>query len=640
MISPSTHIMIQKINKFWRLSVGPLVLALAFNPPASASSHMDAPLITLDPAANTSDVYAFLSTRNNQKYLTVALGVYPHEEPGIGPNKYNFDDNVLYQVFLSRGADLATGADSIAYQFEFSTAYKTRDSLLQSYLGVVAANGDASQNLTQTYTVRKVVGSTATTLGTGTVPPNNQGVATPKYNRGESGDNPAKDGVATEAQLDDYTRGAIANLSSGYRAWAGQREDGFYGDINAIFDLLSLKSGQQRFDSQGGFNMHMITLEIPLADIGGDQQVVGVYATTSRRAMTVLTDGTGSAGTTSSGAWVQVGRQGNPLFCEAFIAIRDKDVYNRTKPTSDAALFRKYAESPELGTLINALVLKSNVAPTTNRTDLVAIFIPDLIKVDLSTQPARRAGGGTTHPALADDSGFSRMGVFGGDILESPLAGHPFRLPGSALGADATKSYVPGGWPNGRRFGDDVVDIGVTAIISDLRAIPLTIRSAAGIDNVDANDSVYNKVFPYAATPHNGRNYDHNPRAASQSLVNFATRGNIGTGENILIGGFVIRGNTPVQVLVRGTGPTLANFGVTGAVSDTIVQIWQGGAMLQENDDWKSSQQAAIAATGFAPLNDREGAILVTLQPGAYTTTIRGKNGATGVGLVEAFLVD
>jgi hypothetical protein len=122
--------------------------------------------------------------------------------------------------------------------------------------------------------------------------------------------------------------------------------------------------------------------------------------------------------------------------------------------------------------------------------------------------------------------------------------------------------------------------------------------------------------------------------------VNFATRGNIGTGENILIGGFVIRGTTPVQVLVRGTGPTLANFGVTGAVSDTIVQVWQGGAMLQENDDWKSSQQAAIAATGFAPLNDREGAVLLTLQPGAYTTTIRGKNGATGVGLVEAFLVE
>uniref|UniRef100_UPI0039C93A16 DUF4331 domain-containing protein n=1 Tax=Horticoccus sp. 23ND18S-11 TaxID=3391832 RepID=UPI0039C93A16 len=614
--------------------------ALLTSRPGRASSHMDAPLVTLDPAANTTDVYAFLNTRNNQKYLTVALGVYPHEEPGVGPNKYNFDDNVLYQIFLSRGADLATGADSVAYQFEFSTAYKTRDSLLQSYVGVVAANGDANQNLTQTYTVRKVIGGTTTTLGTGIVPPNNQGVATPKYNRGDSGDNLAKDGVATEAQLDDYTRTAIATLSNGYRSWAGQREDGFYGDINAIFDLLALKSGNNRFDSQGGFNMHLITLEIPVGDIGGDQQVVGVYATTSRRATTVLTDGANSNGTAASGPWVQVGRQGNPLFCEAFIAIKDKDLYNRTKPTSDSALFRKYAESPELGALINALVLKGNVAPTTNRADLAAIFIPDVIKVDLSTVAARRAGGGASSGVLADDAGFSRLSIFGGDVIESPLAGHPFRLPGSALGADATKFYVPGGWPNGRRFGDDVIDIGVTAVISDLRQIPLTIRSADGIDNVSGNDGVYNKVFPYAATPHNGRNYDHNPRQLASPLVNFATRGNIGTGENILIGGFVIRGTTPIRVLVRGTGPSLSSFGVANAVSDTIVQIWQGGSMLAENDDWKTTQQAAITATGNAPLNDREGAILMTLPPGAYTTTIRGKNGATGVGLVEAYLVD
>jgi hypothetical protein len=599
---------------------------------------MDAPLITLDPAANTSDVYAFLSTRNNQKYLTVALGVYPHEEPGIGPNKYNFDDNVLYQIFLSRGADLATGADSVAYQFEFSTNYKTRDSLLQSYVGVVAANGDANQNLTQTYTVRKVSGGTTTTLGTGIVPPNNQGVATPKYNRGNNGDNPAKDGVATEAALDDYTRGAIAELTGGYRAWAGQREDGFYGDINAIFDLLALKSGANRFDSQGGFNMHLITLEIPVSDIGGDQQVVGVYATTSRRAMTVLTDGSGSAGLAVSGNWVQVGRQGNPLFCEAFIAIRDKDLYNRTKPTSDAALFAKYAETPELAALINALVLKGNVAPTTNRADLAAIFIPDVIKVDLSTVPARRAGGGANNIALADDAGFSRLSIFGGDVLESPRAGHPFRLPGSAIGADATKFYVPGGWPNGRRFGDDVIDIGVTAVISDLRQVPLTIRSADGIDNVSSNDSVYNKVFPYAATPHNGRNYDHNPRQAPSPLLNVSARGVAGTGANALIGGFIVRGNQPVQVLVRAQGASLGAFGVTGQLADTVLELYQGSTLLQTNDDWRATQQAAISATGMAPGADTDSAVVATLQPGAYTVIVRGKNNATGVALVDAFL--
>ena len=608
--------------------------------PLRASSHMDAPLITLDHAANTTDVYAFVTVRNGVKYLDVALAVYPHQEPGVGPNKYGFDANVLYQLFL---ANPTTGADLVAYQFQFTDSYKTQNTILQAYTGVVAANGDTAQNFTQNFTVTKVVGNASTVLGTGIVPPNNQGNATPRYNQNNDGSQPARGGVAAATDLDDYTRTAISTLgTSGYRAFAGQRDDAFYGDINAIFDLLSLKSGGNRFDSQGGFNVHLMILEIPLSDIaGGENQTLGVYATTSRRSTTVLTDGAGSAGTTATGPWVQVGRQGNPLFCEAFIAIKDKDLYNRTKPTSDATLFKTYADNPELGVLINALVLKSNVAPTTNRGDLAAIFIPDVIKVDLSTGRARLPGGGLPNTPNADDAGYSRLSIFGGDVLESPVAtGHPFRLPGSAIGADPAKFYVPGGWPNGRRIGEDVVDIGVTAIISDLRAIPLTIRSADGIDNVNTNDLTFNKIFPYSATPHNGRNYEHNPRQAVSPLLNFSTRGTIGTGENILIGGFVIRGTAPQRVLVRATGPSLTSFGVTGAISDTIVQIWQGSTMLAENDDWKTTQQAAITATGFSPLNDREGAILMTLPPGAYTTTIRGKNNVTGVGLVEAFLVD
>ncbi len=621
------------------ISAGLLAFLSTLGPvPLRASSHMDAPLIVRDPAANTTDVYAFVAVRNNVKYLDVALAVYPHEEPGVGPNKYSFDPNVLYQLFL---ADPATGADRVAYQFQFTDSFGTQATILQAYTGVVAANGDSAQNFTQTYTVTKVVGATSTVLGSGMVPPNNQGIATPKYNKNNDGLQPAKDGVGDATQLDDYTRNAIATLgTSGYRSFAGQRDDAFYGDINAIFDLLALRSGaNNRFDSQAGFNVHFMILEIPVSDIaGGEGQTIGVYATTSRRATTVLTDGAGSAGTTATGNWVQVGRQGNPLFNEAFVALADKDLYNRTKPTSDATLFKKYADSPELAGLINALVLKGNVAPTTNRADLAAIFIPDVIKVDLSTSRARLPGGGATNIVLADDAGYSRLSIFGGDILESPTAGHPFRLPGSAIGADATKFYVPGGWPNGRRIGEDVIDIGVTAIISDLRSIPLTIRSADGIDNVNSNDMIFNKVFPYSATPHNGHNYDHNPRQVASPLLNISARGLAGSGVNSLIGGFVIRGTQPVSVLVRAQGPSLANFGVAGQLNDTVLDLYQGATLIQTNDDWKSTNQAAIQATGLAPAMDAESAILVTLQPGVYTTIVHGKNGATGVALVEAFL--
>ena len=267
------------------------LLAAQFAGAAHASSHMDAPLITRDPSANTTDVYAFVNTNGGKKCLTVALGVYPFEEPGIGPNLYNFDDNVLYEIHLALGTDYKVGKADLSYQFQFTTHYKNKATILPSYLGVVENVGDASQNLMQTYTVTKVdhrmPGRNSTTLlGTGVVPPNNQGIATPLYNQGDDGENPAKDGVATAAELDLYTAAAITNLSHGYRAFAGQRDDGFYGDIQAVFDLLQLRN--PGVDAQAGFNIHEMVLEIPVSELGGDQQIVGVYATTSRRQIKIL----------------------------------------------------------------------------------------------------------------------------------------------------------------------------------------------------------------------------------------------------------------------------------------------------------------------------------------------------------------
>jgi hypothetical protein len=461
--------------------------------PARASSHMDAPLITLDDAANTTDVYAFVSQKFGRKYLTTALAVYPHEEPGIGPNKYNFDDDVLYEIRVATGNDVAKGRTTVAYQFAFDTTYRNRNTILQSYLGVISDVGDEAQNLIQRYTVTKVDWRTGETvqLGRGIVPPNNQGNATPRYNRNNDGEQAARDGVANDVDLDVYTAQSIAELREGYFAFAGQRDDGFYADIQAIFDLLKLRGPGQAKDSQGGFNVHTMVLNIPIDELGGDRQIVGVYATTSRRRVNILAP-TGNA---PLGDFVQVARQGNPLFNEGLVAIKDKDLYSRTSPEVDGKLFRKYAVTPELAALINALVLGSNVAPTTNRTDIAGIFIPDLIKVDLSTGPARLAGGGASHPTNPDDAGFSRLGIFGGDTLTSTVQ--------SGFG----NGTVPGGWPNGRRFGDDVVDIAVTALISDLRVSPPIIVPAG--DNVDRNDIAYNKVFPYAATPLNGRTHTH-----------------------------------------------------------------------------------------------------------------------------------
>lgn len=477
----------------------PIILAAAFSLAAfvpqlsRASSHMDAPLVVLDPSANTTDVYAFVSERNGVKFLTAALAVYPFEEPGIGPNKHNFDDNVLYQIHVATGSNVAAGKPTMSFEFRFKTTFKNEGTILPSFLGVIDEVDDDNQNLTQTYTVTKVMAKgkpkREVVIAGGLVPPNNQGLLTPFYNQGDNGENRAKEGVASFAQLDKYTAATVISGLRGYLSFAGQRDDGFFADIQSVFDLDPTFSGPNKpFDSQGGFNVHTMVLNIPLTELGGDQQSVGVWATTSRPRMTALRS---TKDPKVAGTFVQVGRQGNPLFCEAFVAQKDKDKYNRQGPDRDARDFATYALNPELGgLLIDALNLPEE--RKTNRTDIAGIFIPDVIKVDLSTPKARFAGG--QNPGAApDDEGFNRRSVFGGDTLPSMIAGGP----------------VAGGWPNGRRFGDDVVDIGVIALISDLRTNPIQIVQVEDVDKVTRNDIGYNKVFPYAATPLNGRNHGH-----------------------------------------------------------------------------------------------------------------------------------
>ena len=481
--------------------IGAALSALLLTPSIiMASSHMDAPLITRDPSAHITDVYAFVSKVGNVKYLTAALAVYPFEEPSIGPNKYNFDDNVLYAIHIATGADLAEGEPTISYLFNFNTTIKNNNTIAQSFLGPIENVDDANQNLTQRYNVTKVVHheksegdehdqQTFDVLGTNlTVPPNNQGLVTPHYNQNEDGDMPAKEGVNDLSKLDVYTSQTVHPINQGYIVFAGQRSDGFYANIQSIFDLDATFSGPEKpLDSQAGFNVHAIVISIPISEFGGDQQIVGVYATTSRKALTVLRDPRAPA---TFGEYVQVHRKGNPAFCELLVAGRDKDLFTETSPAVDQSIFAKYALAPELAKLLGA---PPNLQ--TARTDLAGIFIPDLVKVDLSTGPARLAGN-------PDDPMFNRLGIFGGDTLTSTVQ--------QGFG----KGTVPGGWPNGRRFGDDVLGIAVIAILSDLRTSPPKIF--AGFDpgtfnvgGVTQNDITYNGVFPYAPTPHNGRDNLH-----------------------------------------------------------------------------------------------------------------------------------
>jgi len=122
-------------------------------------------------------------------------------------------------------------------------------------------------------------------------------------------------------------------------------------------------------------------------------------------------------------------------------------------------------------------------------------------------------------------------------------------------------------------------------------------------------------------------------------LSNVSTRGFVGMDNDVLIGGFIAAGgNGSSEVVIRAMGPSLAQFGVSNFLADPIVAIYNShGAVVSSNDNWKTSQQAAIQATGLAPASDFESAILLTLPVGNYTAVVRGKNRSTGVALVEAY---
>ena len=129
---------------------------------------------------------------------------------------------------------------------------------------------------------------------------------------------------------------------------------------------------------------------------------------------------------------------------------------------------------------------------------------------------------------------------------------------------------------------------------------------------------------------------------SASPLVNISTRLNVLNGDNVLIGGFVIGGPDNKKVVLRAIGPSLANppINLTGVLADPMIEVHDANGIIGTNDNWKDTQQAVIAATGLEPTNDLESAVLLTLAPGSYTAIVRGNNGGSGIGLVEAYDAD
>jgi Domain of unknown function (DUF4331) len=425
-----------------------LLVARVAGPSAgTASSHREAPLIAEDPSADNTDLYAFRSP-DKPDTVTIISNYIPGEDPAAGPNWYVFSPTARYDIYVDKDGD---AKPDVTYYFQF----KNGDPV--AFLG----------NTAQTYTVTKVVDGKSTVVGEGlTTPPDNIG---PRTFNGQ----PYRQLAAA----------GVHDLSDGSKVFAGQRDDGFYGDIGAIFDLVGIRIGTGATgggkDFFAGYAVHSLALQIPIAQLdNGSNHTVGVWSAADRPKVEVKlrTVGKGKKARkvlVESKKWVQVSRLGNPLINEVIIPTQLKDKWNASDPKDDKQ-FEQYYTSPILAGLFNQLYPQFGPFPATNRSDLVAVLLTglktpalnftgdteaDMLRLNLSIPP--------TAPANV-----KRLGVLAGDLA---------------------------GWPNGRRLEDDVIDIAERAVAGTLVGHDLPLG-----DGVDANDVSNMTAFPYEQDPFSG----------------------------------------------------------------------------------------------------------------------------------------
>jgi hypothetical protein len=463
------------------------------------SSHREAPEISKDPVADSTDVYAFVSPDDPSK-VTLIANYIPLEGPAGGPNFFEFGNDVLYEINIDQTGD---GKPDVTYQFRFNAVNTVPTTFLYN-VGPIASLTDPNWNRRQTYTVTRVNGDKIRTLGHNLpCPPCNVGpLSTPNYT-----------GLATSA---------VQTIDDDIKVFAGQRADAFYVDLGSVFDLGDLRPFQQLHTHYGmsipeldqpaagknslaGLNVHTIALQIPKTKLTKDgssptdpmspNSVIGVWTAASRRAANVRDD----YGHHESGPFKQVSRLGMPLTNEALIPIPKKDFWNKQSPRHDSQ-FQQHLLKPELSQLLpllypnvfpNLAALNASNAP---RNDILAIFHTGL--------PAGIV------PGFQNANGSTQA-----DELRLNMAVPPASTPNN-LGLVAGDAA---GFPNGRRVFDDVFTVELRALAGltyplvqpsftpDGAAGAVTDGSSSGPGDTTANGTVSLLAhFPYLGTPHDG----------------------------------------------------------------------------------------------------------------------------------------
>jgi hypothetical protein len=438
---------------------------------AAASSHREAPAIGFDPAADNTDVWAWVNDGAHDK-MTIVTSYNPLEEPSGGPNYNEFSDDVLYEIHITRGNKSLQ--DAFTYQIQFSSTDIQRVDVadLKAPLGGGKEFFSQLSGRKQTYWLTKLThdgtgGVKREVLGQGLpVAPVNIGPNTNKI-------------VYQTAKYDAAFMGKFINplgfAGNQGKVWAGQTDDGFYVNIGRIFDLANLLGGTAQ-DNVAGYNNHSIAIEIPTTQLtvdgqapkagASDENTVGVWASASRRQVRILQRGGGES---NFGSWVQVSRLGLPLINEAVIGLQDKDKYNRTKPAMDVTNFGAY--------FLNPIVVR----------DAEAVGIYKALGVPQSTVDALKS---------------NRLDII--DTINLKASGHniPLTATGDVLRVDLG---LDSRFPNGRPIPYGAAPNKEQADVTDvLLSVLLSKGTVAVSDGAQSNDVAFQKEFPYLGVPHEG----------------------------------------------------------------------------------------------------------------------------------------
>jgi Domain of unknown function (DUF4331) len=448
------------------------------------SSHREAPAISQDPVADNTDTYAFVSP-DDPSTVTIISNYLPLEAPFGGPNFFEFGDDVRYEIHIDNDAD---GAPEITYQFEFHTEVRNPDTFLYN-VGPIDSIDSPNWNRRQFYSVARVENGHRKVLA--------RDLACPPCNIGP-GSTPHYEKLAAQA---------IHKIARGHTVFAGQRLEGFYVDLGAVFDLADLRpfenlhitamAAAHGVDATHDFGVHSIALKVPKRELTSNgstpsdpmsaTSVIGVWTAASRRRAVIRQAGTGSMH--EAGPWVQVSRLGNPLFNEVIVPLGDKDRWNSLPAQADAQ-FLHYVQHPELAALLPVLypgVFPNLAKLTAPRADLAAVLMTGI--------PAGIV------PGFQNFTGANPADQLRLNMAIPPTRRHPSAL--GLIGGDAA------GFPNGRRVFDDVVTVELRAIAGAL--YPLVDKSytpdaAAALltDGLGANSTSYLAHFPYLGTPVGG----------------------------------------------------------------------------------------------------------------------------------------